>query len=62
MPTAFTLVFVAALCRVILPIVNPALLDIAVRISATCWIIAFMIAGIRYSLILLQTRVDGKPG
>jgi len=61
-PTAFMLVFVAALCRVILPIVNPALLDSAVTISATCWIIAFFVAGIRYSLILLQARADGKPG
>jgi len=62
MPTAFMLIFIAALSRVILPILNPSLLDSAVRVSATCWIIAFMIAGIRYSSMLLRARADGKPG
>ncbi|MDX8407571.1 MAG: NnrS family protein [Mariprofundaceae bacterium] len=62
MKTAFTLVFVAALFRVLLPAIDPALLDSAVRISATCWISAFIITGIRYSSILLLARVDGKPG
>jgi len=62
MPTAFMLIFMAALSRAILPVMNPSLLDSALRISATCWIIAFMIAGIRYSSMLLRARADGKPG
>ncbi len=62
MPAAFALVGVAALARVILPITNPALLDVSLRISASCWIIAFLWMGIRYSSILMLARADRKPG
>ncbi|PJA32535.1 MAG: hypothetical protein CO187_03520 [Zetaproteobacteria bacterium CG_4_9_14_3_um_filter_53_7] len=62
LPAAFMLLFIAALTRVFLPIIRPEWLDMSLHISATCWIIAFIIAGIRYSSILLRARTDGKPG
>ena len=61
-PAAFILMFIATLMRVILPMIKLELLDMSVHISATCWIIAFIIIGIRYSSILMRARVDGKPG
>ncbi|OIO74408.1 MAG: hypothetical protein AUJ57_02280 [Zetaproteobacteria bacterium CG1_02_53_45] len=61
-PAAFILLFIAALARVLLPIIRPELLDMSVHISATCWIIAFIIIGIRYSSILMRARADGQPG
>jgi len=59
---AFALIFVATLIRVVLPMVEPSMLDVSIILSATCWIIAFVIVGVRYSSILLHARVDGKPG
>jgi len=61
-PTAFVLMFIATLARVLLPVFKPALLDSALLFSATCWIIAFTIVGVRYTSILLRARSDGKPG
>lgn len=60
--TAFMLMLIATLARVLLPMIKPELLDISIHISATCWIIGFIIVGIRYSSILLRARVDGKEG
>ena len=60
-PAAFALVGVAALARVILPLTDPALFDVSLRISASCWIIAFLWMGIRYSSILMLARADKKP-
>ena len=62
MPAAFGLILIAAFIRVVPPMFNPAWLDRSVEISATCWIIAFVIVGLRYASILLHARVDGKPG
>ena len=62
MSAAFGLILIAALMRVVLPILNPDWLDRSVEISATCWIIAFLIFAIRYSMLLLRPRLDGKPG
>ncbi|GAV20239.1 hypothetical protein MMIC_P1203 [Mariprofundus micogutta] len=61
-PTAFILLFFASLVRVFLPVIQADLLDTAVHISATCWIVGFIIVGLRYSSILMQARTDGKPG
>jgi len=62
MPAAFILIFLATLIRIMPPLIEPALLDWSVIVSATCWIIAFVIVGVRYSSILLRARLDGKPG
>ncbi|RLL50069.1 NnrS family protein [Mariprofundus sp. EBB-1] len=61
-PTAFILLFIATIARVALPLIKPELLDSAILVSSGCWLLAFIIVGIRYSSILLTTRVDGKPG
>jgi len=61
-PAAFVLMFIATLSRAFLPLFDPELLDSAIIISATCWIVAFTIIGIRYTSILLRPRPDGKAG
>jgi len=61
-PAAFILIFLATLIRVMLPLINPALFDGSIIVSASCWIIAFIIVGLRYFPILLRARVDGRPG
>lgn len=62
MPLAFTLTLLATLARVVLPMAYPSMLDVSIVLSATCWIIAFVIVGLRYTSILLRARIDGKPG
>ena len=61
-PTAFVLMFIATLSRIFLPVIKPELLDSAIIISATCWIVAFTIIAMRYTSILLRARPDGKAG
>ncbi|MDQ6966606.1 MAG: NnrS family protein, partial [Mariprofundaceae bacterium] len=61
-PTAFILIMLATLIRVIVPGISPAMMEASVLISAICWVIAFGIAALRYTSILLHARVDGKPG
>ncbi len=61
-PTAFMLLLLATLVRVLLPMIEPGLLDSSIHISTSCWIVAFTIVGIRYSSILLRSRVDGNLG
>ncbi|ATX80942.1 uncharacterized protein involved in response to NO [Mariprofundus ferrinatatus] len=62
MPAGFILIVAAAFARVVMPLINPAWLDSIVMFSATCWIIAFLIFAIRYSMLLLKPRLDGKEG
>ena len=62
MKTAFVLISIATLVRVVLPLIEPELFDSAIYFSAICWIAAFIITAIRYSSILLRAREDGKPG
>jgi len=59
---AFLLLVIASSVRVLLPLLWPNLLHSAVLISAMCWVIAFVILAIRYTMILLLARADGKPG
>ena len=59
---AFALVFVAALVRALLPLLDAALTLGAWRLSALLWMIAFSLFLIRYTPILTRPRVDGKPG
>jgi len=61
-PAAFILIFLATLIRIMPPLIEPALFDGSVIVSGTCWIIAFVIVGVRYASILLRARVDGKSG
>ncbi|MDQ6967027.1 MAG: NnrS family protein, partial [Mariprofundaceae bacterium] len=61
-PAAFILMMLAALIRVIVPGISPAMMEASVLISAICWLAAFAIVALRYTAILLHARVDGKPG
>lgn len=59
---AFGLVFVAALIRAFLPLLDVALTLWAWRLSALLWIVAFSLFLVRYVPVLMRARVDGKPG
>ncbi|MBE9538655.1 MAG: NnrS family protein [Proteobacteria bacterium] len=60
--TAFALIFIAAIVRAILPIIDPVLTHWSWRISAALWIVAFAVFVFRYYPVLTKPRVDGKPG
>jgi len=60
--TAFALIFVAAITRAFVPLIDPALTHWSWRISAALWIIAFAVFVFRYYPVLTKARVDGKPG
>lgn len=62
MATAFALIFIAAITRGLLPVIDPALTHWSWRISAALWIIAFAVFVFRYYHVLTKARVDGKPG
>ena len=59
---AFGLVFVAAIVRGALPLLDIALTLWAWRLSALLWILAFSLFLLRYTSVLTQARVDGRPG
>ena len=58
----YVLVSVAALVRVLLPLVAPALLIEAVLCSALLWSGGFALYAARYWPVLTRPRLDGKPG
>ncbi len=60
--TAFALIFIAALVRALLPVIDASLTQWSWRISAVLWIIAFAVFVFRYYPVLTKPRVDGKPG
>ncbi len=59
---AFGLVFVAALVRAALPLLDVAFTLRAWQLSALLWIIAFSLFLLRYVPVLSRPRADGKPG
>ena len=60
--TAFVAMLGAALVRVAVPLLWPAGLLMAVHLSATLWVLAFVAYLARYVGILSRPRLDGKPG
>ena len=58
----YLLVIAAALVRVLLPLVAPALTIEAVLCSAALWSAGFGLYALRYWPVLARPRVDGKPG
>ena len=58
----YLLVLLAALVRVGVPLVMPALTVAAVLGSAALWSAAFGLYAIRYWSVLTRPRVDGRPG
>jgi uncharacterized protein involved in response to NO len=59
---AFSMVFIAAIIRAFLPLLDTALTLSAWQLSAGLWITAFSLFLIRYTSILMRPRVDDKPG
>jgi|TARA_B110000503_G_scaffold36278_1_gene59326 uncharacterized protein involved in response to NO len=59
---AFGLVFIAAVLRATLPLLDVTFTLWAWRLSALLLIVAFSLFLMRYVPVLMQSRVDGKPG
>ena len=59
---AYVLVALAALLRVLLPLLWPDLLLVWLSVAAAAWSAAFTIYTFIYAPWLTQTRIDGKDG
>jgi uncharacterized protein involved in response to NO len=62
MTVAFTLVFVAALARAILPLAAPSLMTASLLVSGSALAVAFALFAVVYWPILTRPRADGAPG
>jgi len=60
--SAYVLINLAAIVRVIVPLAAPALYREAVVISGLLWIAAFAAFVVKFTPILVRPRVDGRPG
>lgn len=59
---AYALMMLAALVRVLYPLVAPEALSTALTIAASAWSLAFLLYLWQYAPWLLRTRLDGKDG
>lgn len=59
---SFALITLAAAIRVLMPLLLPSAYAITISISGLIWMAAFAIFTLVYTPILIQSRVDGKPG
>ncbi len=59
---AYLAILMAAVFRVLPPLLQPTLLLPAVWASAACWMLAFALYLWRYGPMLCRPRVDGLPG
>lgn len=62
MTWAFVAANLAALIRVAVPLLFPALYTQGMTVSGVLWMVAFGLFAAIYTPILLRPRVDGKPG
>ncbi len=60
--SAFILIQLAVLLRIVPLIVSPLQYQTGLNASAVCWTAAFAVITIKYAPILMTPRVDGKPG
>jgi uncharacterized protein involved in response to NO len=58
----FVLVLLAALVRILLPLLAPSQTVTAVLVSAVFWTAGFGLYALRYWPVLTRPRLDGKPG
>ncbi|NDZ18499.1 NnrS family protein [Variovorax sp. WS11] len=58
----FLLVLLAALVRVVVPLLAPSQTIVAVLASAAFWTWGFALYAVRYWPVLTRPRLDGKPG
>lgn len=59
---AYALVLGAAILRVFVPLLVPALMGVALTLAAAAWSLAFLIYLWRFAPWLMSTRLDGKDG
>lgn len=59
---AYSAVLLAAVVRVVVPLVHPSGLMGAVVTSSVLWTLAFVLYLVRYTPWLLRPRADGRPG
>jgi uncharacterized protein involved in response to NO len=62
MTRAFVAINLAALLRVVLPLLFPGVYAQSMTASGLAWIVAFGLFVVVYAPMLLRPRVDGKPG
>ena len=60
--SAYVLVQVAAVVRVLLPLAVPSAYVASVVVAASAWSLAYAVYAVRYWPILTRARLDGKPG
>ncbi|MFC4352603.1 NnrS family protein [Fodinicurvata halophila] len=58
----YVLVLGAALLRVLLPVLDPAIYQATLVLSGAAWIGAFALFVVVYGPFLIRPRVDGRPG
>lgn len=59
---SYTLVLLAAIVRVLVPLVAPSLTLPAIGLAATLWSAGFTLFAITYWPVLSRPRLDGRPG
>ncbi len=62
MLTAFVLINIAVVIRVVLPITGLISYQVCIALSGAIWSICYLLFVITYLPILLRPRVDGRPG
>lgn len=62
MAFAFVLINLAAVVRLLPPIIEPAWYSFSVTVSGSLWLLAFVLFLYRYTGILIAPRADGRPG
>jgi uncharacterized protein involved in response to NO len=62
MSAAFACILFAAMVRVVIPVLMPQYFTIAITIAGVGWMIAYCLFVLCYAPMLVQPRIDGKPG
>ena len=60
--TAYIVLQLSLLTRILPPLLDNALLQYGVMVSAACWSVSFLLYLVDYLPILIKPRLDGKPG
>ena len=60
--SAYALVQIAAVARVLTVAAIPAAATVGIHIASTLWVLAFLLYLWRYSPWLIRPRIDGQPG
>ena len=60
--TAFLLIQLAAIVRVVSGMMSPGLYLTSIQLSGVLWSAAFGLYAVRYWPVLTRPRLDGKPG